>query len=227
MDQKIPRNIHIIWIGDEQKTPHNCIESWKKMNPLWNLHFWGNQQLQQLQWHNRPHIDRLLEKEKQVRGTEREQKLCFAGIADMMRYEILYAIGGFFVDADSFCMRPLEDWLFDSSLCAPYENEIQRPGLVTNAFLASTPKNDIVLEMISAIHGLKDVTQDEPWLTTGPNMLTNTILKKQNTDITLWPSHYFLPSHYLGSPYTGTGHVFAKHYWGSQISYDEIKTLNG
>ena len=53
------------------------------------------------------------------------------GVADMMRWEILDQHGGFAVDADSICIRPLEDWLFEPRIFACWENEIARPGLAS------------------------------------------------------------------------------------------------
>ena len=37
-----------------------------------------------------------------------------AGKADILRYELLYEHGGFFIDADSECINPLDDFLTDN-----------------------------------------------------------------------------------------------------------------
>lgn len=133
-----------------------------------------------------------------------------------MRYEILYACGGFYVDADTICTRPLEDWLFDSSFCAPWENERVRPGLIANTYMYSSVNNPFLREVIKAIQSKRSVTTDDVWKITGPLMLTQCLKNSLSTDYTLWPSHYFLPHHFGGASYSGKGHIFSHHTWGSQ-----------
>ena len=52
------------------------------------------------------------------------------GVADIMRYEILFNEGGIALDADSLCLRPLEDWVLESAAFAAWEHEHIRPGLI-------------------------------------------------------------------------------------------------
>lgn len=197
------KHIHIIWIGDETKTPLHTIRTWAEQNPSWTLHLWGNQHMAECDWTNQKHIDTFLA-EKNMHY--------LSGIADIMRYEILYACGGFYVDADALCTRPLEDWLFDSSFCASWENEHARPGLIANTYMYSTPQNPLLLDIIHTIHNTSHITADNVWKMTGPAVLTNNF---HRTDCTIWPSHYFIPSHFEGPNYQGNGHVFARHEWSS------------
>ena len=99
--------IHIVWIGDESKRPDDCIDTWRKFH---EVRVWGNDDLKNRSWFNAKHM---------MEFTRRE--LC--GVADMMRYEILYEEGGIAVDADSICERKLEDWMFETPIAA-WENEI-------------------------------------------------------------------------------------------------------
>ena len=41
------------------------------------------------------------------------------GVADVMRYEILFRHGGFYADCDSVSLRPLDDWMLATPLFAP------------------------------------------------------------------------------------------------------------
>ena len=49
------------------------------------------------------------------------------GVADIMRYEILFNEGGIALDADSLCLRPLEDWVLEPAAFAAWEHEHIRP----------------------------------------------------------------------------------------------------
>lgn len=222
-NMRIPKDIHIIWIGNDELCPRNCINTWVNMNPGWNVHLWENKQLTDISWHNDKHIDFLLEKIKNSHN-ERDIKLMYSSISDMMRYEILHAVGGFYVDADAFCIRPLEDWLFDSDFCIPSENEDAKPGLLANCFMASIPQNSLLVEVIRNINNIENIIEADPWEMTGPKLITDTIYSvKMTHNITIWPSHYFLPQHYSGLKYNGRGAVFSDHVWGSHNDYNQIK----
>lgn len=225
-NSSIPRYLHIIWVGDEQKAPRNCIESWVKMNPTWKVQIWGNEHLNNIKWANQAHINSLLNESQKNGKTERDLKIIFASISDIMRYEILNSAGGFYVDADSFCIKPLEDWLFDSDFCASHENETIRPNLIANGYFASVPNHPILHELMKVIRNTKNILDDEAWIKTGPKIFTEAIqMLRCAHELTLWPSHYFIPEHYTGTQYTGHGHVFCRHFWGSHIPYSEIQKI--
>ncbi|WP_312411024.1 glycosyltransferase [Pseudescherichia sp.] len=200
---KIPKTIHIVWIGDESKTPRQMIETWKKHNPGWKVVVWGNAALKKTRWINQKHINAMIH----------AGKMC--GAADIMRYEILFNHGGFAVDADSICIRPLEEWLFDSQVCASMENEIVRPGLIANGYLASEPQAALMAEMIMGLTEKKTVLDTQPWQVTGPKYLTDTVRALRYANISCWPSHYFIPEHFTGQKYLGHGHIFAYQVWGT------------
>lgn len=213
--REIVRTIHIVWVGDESRRPERCIESWVRLNPAWNVVIWGNDELRHGQWENRTHIREMLTRE-----------LC--GVADMMRWEILYHLGGFAIDADTICTRPLEDWLFEPEVFASWENEWTRPGLMANCFVYSLPGNPLIRGIIDEIKRLPSMRDGLAWQITGPVRLTETVKKMNYSGITLYPSHFFMPEHYSGATYTGTGPVFARQFWGGVDDevYDRLNTLS-
>ncbi|ACV75583.1 MAG: glycosyltransferase [Zymomonas mobilis] len=200
--RSIPKIIHIIWVGDQSKRPNHFINSWIEKNPDWQVKLWENNILTSHPWYNAKHIESLLPYGK------------FHGISDMMRYEILFLEGGLYVDADSFCVRPLEDWLFDSDICLGWENEHTRPGLICNNVMAAAPKNPFFSQLIETIQKKNTVLGLPLWQLTGPQLVTDIHRENPQHNYTLWPSHYFTPSHHTGASYSGKGHVFAKHIWG-------------
>ena len=165
------------------------------------MRVWGNDELRSEKWQNIAHIRQMLTRE-----------LC--GVADMMRWEILDRHGGFAIDADSLCDRPLEDWLFEPEIFACWENEIARPGLIANGYVYSHPANPLIRKVISDIRSLPDVKGGLAWQITGPQRFTDTFRSMGYTDLTIYPSHYFMPHHFKGVSYKGSGPVFARQMWG-------------
>lgn len=198
----ILRTIHIVWVGDEAKRPENCINSWRQKNPGWAVRVWGNHELTSMEWENHEHMSDMLNRQ------------VWDGVADMMRWEILDRYGGFAVDADSMCLRPLEDWLFEPRVFACWENEIVRPGLIANGYVYSHPGNALVRQIIRDIYELPEMV-GLPFRLTGPARLTNTFHQMRYTGLTIYPSHYFMPTHFLGLKYEGSGPIFAQQFWDS------------
>lgn len=206
----IPRTLHIIWVGDESRRPDNCIATWRALNPGWTVKLWGNAELEGREWVNGAHMCAMAQQE-------------LAGVADLMRLEILYEEGGFLVDADSVCVRPLDDALFDCEAFACWENEIDRPGLIAVGYLASIPKNPFIGQMILDIRNEESVVDRRAWKSTGPQRLTDSYRAYRYQALTIYPSHYFIPDHFAGHVYTGKGPVYARQLWGSTNgTYDQI-----
>ncbi|AEI37933.1 glycosyltransferase family 32 protein [Zymomonas mobilis] len=198
----IPKTIHIIWIGNQSKRPNHFINSWIEKNPSWRVKLWENNIFANHPWHNVKHMETLLEYRK------------FHGISDMMRYEILFLEGGLYVDADSYCVRPLEDWLFDSDICLGWENEHTRPNLIGNNVMATVPQHPFLAKLIETIYNRPTILGIPLWQLTGPQLVTEIHRENLQYNYTLWPSHYFTPLHHTGAFYKGKGHVFAEHIWG-------------
>lgn len=199
----IPKIIHQIWIGDKTKTPYKFMETWKKMNPTWEYKIWTEENM----------FD-LINK-KQFNGISG-----FAGKADIMRYEILHNYGGFYIDADSECIKPLEDWLLNCDSFACWESEVVVPGLIANGYLASVKDCLLMKMLINNVNLMNPLQMDDrpPWQKTGPVLLTNTVGQYRYTNLKVYPSHYFIPKHCRGTTeYTGPDHVFCKQYWGSSF----------
>lgn len=197
----IPKILHFVWVGNQALRPDNCIESWRSMNPNYTVVVWDNDAFAQTPWHNIVHIHDMIPRE-------------LNGVADMMRYEILYHHGGIALDADSFCIRPLEDWLLEPSEFACWENEHIRPGLIACNAIGSEAGSRFFGQIINDIHSEKTVTHDMAWKTVGPLRMTSSWQRYQYP-LTIYPSHYFVPNHFEAKEYSGKGPVFANQIWGS------------
>ncbi len=206
----IPKLLHIIWVGDQSKRPDNCIRTWVQHNPEWNIQLWGNDDLAEYGWYNARHMREMAPRE-------------LNGVADIMRWEILYNEGGFVVDADSVCVRKLDDWLLEHEAFACWENELVRPGLIAAGYVASEAGNPFFGQIINDIHAEASVVNDMAWKTVGPQRLTNAFQQYKYSGLSVLPSHYFIPEHFSGMRYEGSGPVYAQQHWGStRRSYDTL-----
>lgn len=206
----IPKVLHLTWVGDDSKRPNNCIQTWIDMNPGWVVKIWGNDDLRDTEWVNARHIKAMWDRE-------------LNGVADLMRWEILYREGGIVVDADSICVRPLDDWLLEAEAIACWENEITRPRLIGCNMVGSVPGNPFMGQIIQDLHAKDTVIDDMAWKTVGPLCLTTSYFKHRYTGLTILPSHFFIPDHFSGVHYEGRGMVYAKQEWAStHQSYDTL-----
>jgi mannosyltransferase OCH1-like enzyme len=211
---QIPRRLHLIWIGDDNPQPHACVRSWRDKHPDWDVKLWGARDLFQKAWINQKHIDTFLKTRK------------WPAVADLMRYEILYEHGGVYVDADSKCLRRLDDWLLESEMFACWTNEFEGKRLIANGFMGTAPKNPFLMSIIEKAKRKRDVNRRwswskmrwipmGAWRSVGPYHLTECVYREKYDRITILPSHMFLPRHYNGRVYEGGGIVYADHFWGT------------
>lgn len=210
MDAVIPKIFHFIWVGDESKRPDNCIQTWRDHHPDWEFRIWGNAELTGRAWTNHKHIEAMLPRE-------------LNGVADMMRWEILHEQGGVLFDADSVCLRPLDDHLLDCEAFACWENEIVRPGLIAAGYFGCEAGNPFVRQIVEDIAAQPSVVDDMAWKTVGPQRLTDSYRQHAYSQLRIYPSHYFIPQHFTGQLYAGQDAVYAQQLWGSTLrTYDDI-----
>lgn len=105
----IPKILHHIWVGPKQM-PLHWMKTWVDKHPDWEYMLWSNHELNTMEFKNRELIDLFYKYGK------------YDGVADLMRYEILYNYGGFMPGTDAECLTPIDD-LLDNRAITVYENE--------------------------------------------------------------------------------------------------------
>lgn len=207
----IPKKLHIIWVGDDSLCPVRHVQSWIDKHPDWEFKLWGNKELQEEPWINKKHMEAMAQKE-------------WNGVADLMRWEILYKHGGVLVDADSFCLQPIPDWMMEEEAFCCWESEIARPGLLAAGYFGSVPNTILLRFLIDELTLAPSVVDRPAWISVGPFHLTQTWRKVGYQNLAVYPSHFFIPKHYTGLEYTGGGPVFAHQEWGSTFkNYADLK----
>ena len=202
----IPRQIHVVWVGDEALRPDNFIDSWRHHNPGFELRVWGNKDYNDYTWRLKPQMEILWNKE-------------LNGVADCMRWQILFDEGGFCVDADAECLRSLDDFLFEAETFTCWESELHAPGLLAAGYVAAQPGLNFFRELIDRVSIIPaDRLKSAPaWQTVGPRLFTEEFHRQKYRALTIYPSHYFIPCHHFQpiDEYVGPGRVYAFQEWGS------------
>lgn len=204
----IPKKLHFIWIGDESRRPDKFINTWREKHPDWIIKIWGNDEFNKINWVNKRHMMEFV-------------PINICGAVDMMRYEILFNEGGIALDADSICIRKIDESILDCEVFSAWENEIVRPGLIANGTMGAVKNNPFIAKMILNIRGAKSVTHAHPWKTVGPLFLTEMYRKYAYFKMVVLPSYYFTPIHCSGIAYNGAGKIYAHQLWGSTLGVSE------
>lgn len=204
----IPKIISIVWVGPHLP-PTEMIDSWaKKHSEEWLILPWKDH----TGWQN----------QEQINARARRNE--WNGVADCMRYEILYKFGGFAVDADSECLKALdagpEDFLSSDTALAAYESELVRPGIIGCGFLGAPKGHPFFKACIDEV-----ATQDPglmAWKAVGPQLMGRVTAKMPN-DIKVVPAKLFNPVHYTGTKAAGDQEPYASQGWGSTKSYNPLR----
>lgn len=173
----IPRIIHFIWLGspvgiDDMRR----IVQWERSHPDYEVRLWTDAELQR---HPAAFLSRR-----------------FAGqwpgpvyTADVLRAEILYKLGGFYLDTDIVqvrnldCIRELAPAIF----CRSREPGRRTRSYIENCFAASVPGHPIVGEWLH--RALAGDPLQRPIVATGPQPLQRAVK--------VWKNRRGYPGHHL------------------------------
>lgn len=209
----IPKKLHCIWIGDSP-APMKWINSRIKKHPEWEYKLRGNDDLYNTEWINQKAIDIFLSKKQR------------AGIADCMRYEILYKYWWAMHGADSLCLNNItelfEDWYENYAVDTSHKEwaEVLPKNINSVAPLyACVQWSKLAYDLIKEIGKVKVFTSAAK---TVWNRLMQKVLNSKDYNIKKRPQHYFLPEHYNWYKYQWPDKIYAKHYWWTtRWTYDK------
>tara|TARA_B110001450_G_scaffold179923_2_gene168103 strand:+ start:4520 stop:5974 length:1455 start_codon:yes stop_codon:yes gene_type:complete len=231
----IPKIIHQIWIGDKPP-PTKFMDSWKNKHEPEGFEY--------IRWTEQELMKRGFTSQLQDKVDSMEE---INGKADILRWEILYEYGGFFTDADAYCLESISYLLNTYKAFAGYENEkVRNAGwcknnqyddvlarthpLIATGTMAFPPKHELpklAIEWIKNNEISVQKTMLRAWRTVGPGLLTRLYWSKKWDDITILPSYYFLPIHCSGVKYEGHDKIYAYQEWGStKQNYETMNDIN-
>jgi hypothetical protein len=212
----IPKIIHQIWIGPKPAPLHMML-TWKEKHPDFEYILWNETEIQRR--------NMTFECQEQI-----NQMPEINGKADIIRWEILYKYGGYFVDADSICIEPFDQYFENVPAFACFENEEVRQGLIATGTMGFVPKYPLCGDIIQWIKNTEEAQElirtTRAWYSVGPGLLTKMLETGKYPDMSIYPSYCFLPIHFTGPTYTGHKKIYAYQEWGTaKQSYDTMHTV--
>ncbi|MDY6987344.1 MAG: glycosyltransferase [Thermodesulfobacteriota bacterium] len=191
----IPRIIHQTW--KDRKTPERFrafTDSWKRHHPSWEYRLWDDDDNRRFIQEKFPWFARLYN--NYSLNIQR---------ADSVRYFILYAYGGFYVDLDFECLRSVEPLLKERECVFGIETSTHAQyhyldRIISNAFMAAAPGNPFFHAIIKDLITSVPIAQERNRFvleTTGPLMINRVYNGYNDKDrITLMASRYLFPLDY-------------------------------
>lgn len=174
----IPRLIHRIWLGGPMPEQNEAWgRTWTELNPGWTMVTWDEAMIDQFDMKCR---------------AEFEAAESYAQKADLARYEILYRMGGLYVDTDFECLKPISVLLKTRKVVLGWEdkdNPEGYPDVLSNAFIAA-PQQHRLLRWFYEAAALRFRADPggSPAAVTGPAMVTEETLRFMES----WPDKVLL-----------------------------------
>jgi hypothetical protein len=136
---------------------------------------------------------------------------------------------GYFIDADSICIEPFDDYFHGKTAFATFENENIRKDLVATGTMGFVPKHPLcrdIIQWISSPDAIPILERVKAWGAVGPGLLTKFLQTGNYKDFSVFPSHCFLPIHFTGNTYLDHKKVYAYQAWGAtNNSYSIINNM--
>lgn len=152
---KIPKIIHLIWIGPKP-FPSGSVENirtWMAHHPDWTFNFWTDRK--RLPPCNGMQVKQLKDFHFEFLHDKFKESKNWGEKADIWRYEILYQQGGLYIDHDAACVRPFHGlhtgYDFYAGLEMPHE-EIDSLALTAGiGVIGAKPRHPALQETIRLI----------------------------------------------------------------------------
>jgi mannosyltransferase OCH1-like enzyme len=180
-NQRIPKKIHQIWLGEMPELHKNLIPNIIKNHPDWEYKLWGEEDLQKLPMQNKKLFDSLTN---------------LGAKSDIARYEILYNEGGIYLDSDFEMVTSFDSLIHNDFFTGVgHSNE----PMVFNGLIGCTKKNKIIKNILydlnnsSVDNDITDVNQIMSFC--GPYFFSkhffNYVNENKNDKIVVLPTPYF------------------------------------
>lgn len=179
---KIPKKIHLIWLGGERPVKFNyLVDEIKRINDDYEIIEWFDD-----------NIDFELKNQKLFDETQN-----LGAKSDILRFELLYRYGGIYMDYDFLQINKF-DSLLNYEFFAGTNKDC--PNEVWNSIVGSTEGNEICEKFLDDLKGVKPLMKmeiDRIMAETGPYYLTNIVYNNNwscNYKILIGDSFFAFPA---------------------------------
>jgi len=193
----IPKIIHQVWEGRSEPLPDfykKLGETWKEHHPDWKYEFWNGDKMEAFVKENFPHLrDAYFNFKYNIQRW------------DVIRYLILYKMGGLYIDFDYECLESFDNYVTEEGKCyfsmEPEDHCVNFFGYeaFNNALMATCPNHNFFKKIIDHIffESKYEYTNNkvrDVHATTGPVMLTELYkIYPNKEDIVLLPEELVSP----------------------------------
>ncbi len=220
MNEKIPKKIHYCWFGGNPlpKLAIECIESWKKNCPDYEIIEWNEQNFDLSMFNY---------------AQEAYNSKKYAFVSDVCRLYALYNHGGIYMDTDVEVIQSLDEFLCHNSFSG-----FETINSVPTGIMACQKNDKLFKEFLDYYNDKRFIKTDGSLdLTTNIIPITN-ILLKYNLELNnqfqiingmaLYPKTYFCPLNYDSEKTEFSNKTYTIHHFaGSWLSSKERKKLKG
>ena len=188
----IPKIIHQVWEGIEEPLPDSYKqlgETWKEHHPEWKYELWNKDRMEAFTKKKFPEITDVY-----------FNYLYSVQRWDVIRYLILYEIGGMYVDFDYECFKPFDNYIKETGKCyfamepAEHCRIFGKDFYFNNALMITPPGHPffecIIRHLQTTSFNYSGNKMHDVLSSTGPWMLTSLYEKYDNKAIV----DFFLPN---------------------------------
>ena len=140
--QPIIKTIYILWFQGFKNAPgivKLCLESWKYHNSDWNIITLDTTNLHNYINYKTDFIDIS------------QKNIPHAAMSDIIRIILLKKYGGIWVDATTFCTKPLNEWIEEYIKTGFFAFKNPGHALLSSWFLYGNPNNFIIKKWFNAV----------------------------------------------------------------------------
>ncbi len=188
----IPKVLHQIYLTDAGKEMPKIYKQlqqiWITKHPGWRYKLWGFKEIEQFGLINKKKFD---------------EALGYAAKSDIARYEILYRLGGVYVDTDFLCLKPLDKLNNRHDFYVGMEPHIRddidalHRFIISQAIIGSRPGHPILKKCIEELANKSFALGEDPVFMTGPIFFGDCLFSAIDTSATsrsvVLPPTYFFP----------------------------------
>ena len=172
---EIPKIIHQVWSGSNGPLPEvlkEISQTWIKLHPKWEYQFWDKDRMDNFVKRYYPEFFSIYN--GYIYDVQRW---------DVIRYLLLFKIGGVYVDFDYECLKSIEDLIDGHSCCIGLDPDehakiFHKPYIISNALMAIEAGHPFMKAVIQYLNNQNVLAYDaidqfnNVLNTTGPYMLT-------------------------------------------------------
>lgn len=211
-EAQIPKIIHHIWLGSSlPQYAKNFRKTWIQFNPSWKFVLWTDHPIYEYDEHTCHTYEELLEylrnpnakqfiivdtRKLDIINSKPFKKVAknYGEKSDILRYEILFLIGGLYVDTDFECLKPFDEFHH----CSEFYTGVSHAKrfVLYNGLIGSAANSPILLETINQLKNRKRKKMDSIHYS-GPVYFTECFIQamKDNDQLTAipFPVTFFYP----------------------------------